>query len=75
MIRLHLIAEFENADNPEDARGQLDAFRETVQPSTEYGIHIYENSVTFPPVAIDEHEGDSSEPGHPNNPRSNYDTN
>jgi len=74
MIRLHLIADFESADTPEAARGQLDAFREAVQPSGEYGIMFYEDSVKFYPFAIAQHEGDSSEPGHPNNPRSNYDT-
>jgi hypothetical protein len=69
MVRLHLIAEFKDTDSPEDARRQLDAFREAVQPSQEYRITIYENS-----AEPETNEGDSSEPGHPNNPRSNYDT-
>lgn len=68
MVRLHLIAEFQNTDSPKDARRQLDAFREAVQPSQEYAITIYEDSAQLAPT-----EGDSSEPGHPNNPRSNYD--
>ncbi len=41
MFRLNLIAEIQDADNEADAQHKLDAFREAVQPSNEYGILIY----------------------------------
>jgi hypothetical protein len=43
-VRLLLVGEFEvNGPNPmEAARAQLDAFRETVQPATEYGLTLYQ---------------------------------
>jgi hypothetical protein len=63
MVRLHLIAEFQNTNSPEDARTQLNAFREAVQPSQEYAISIYEDSTQLATT----NEGDNSEPSHPNN--------
>lgn len=43
-IRLYLVAEFEVASSVEEARGRLDAFREAVMPSQNYGITLYEDS-------------------------------
>lgn len=60
MITLHLIAEIE-ADTPEDARAKLDGFRESVQPSTEYGIVFYEpSSNPLQPVIIKLNEAEAS---------------
>jgi hypothetical protein len=42
MITLPLIAEIKDADSEAAARATLDAFREAVQPSTEYGIVLSE---------------------------------
>jgi hypothetical protein len=43
-IKLCLIAEFESAINVGDARRQLDAFRESVVPSENYGLTLYEDT-------------------------------
>jgi len=42
-IKLYLVAEFEAASSVEEARGKLDAFRESVMPSQNYGIILYED--------------------------------
>ena len=42
-IKLYLVAEFEAASSVEEARGKLDAFRESVMPSQNYGITLYED--------------------------------
>lgn len=44
MIKIPLIAEIEDAESEAAARLTLDAFREAVQPSTEYGIVLCEPS-------------------------------
>jgi hypothetical protein len=43
-VRVLLVGEFEvNGPNPmADARAQLDAFREAVQPAAEYGFTLYQ---------------------------------
>lgn len=41
MIRLVCIAEIEDATTIEDAQAKLDAFREAVLPSQEYGLTLY----------------------------------
>ena len=42
-IKLYLIAEFETASSMEEARKRLDVFRESVMPSENYGIALYED--------------------------------
>lgn len=42
-IKLYLVAEFEVASTVEEAREKLDAFRESVMPSQNYGITLYED--------------------------------
>ena len=42
-IKLYLIAEFETASSIEEARKRLDAFRESVMPSANYGITLFED--------------------------------
>ena len=42
MVKLLLVAEFESAGTEEEARARLDGFRESIQPSSEYGITLYE---------------------------------
>jgi hypothetical protein len=42
MITLPLIAEIKDAESQAAARATLDAFREAIQPSTEYGIVLSE---------------------------------
>ncbi len=42
-IKLYLVAEFEAVSSVEEARRRLDAFRESVMPSQNYGITLYED--------------------------------
>ena len=42
-IKLHLVAELEAVSSLEEARRRLDAFRESVMPSQNYGITLYED--------------------------------
>lgn len=42
MIKLVLIAEIADADTLESAQAKLDDFRETVVPSMNYGITLYQ---------------------------------
>jgi|HubBroStandDraft_4_1064222.scaffolds.fasta_scaffold3275060_1 hypothetical protein len=42
-IKLYLVAEFEGSSSVQEARRRLDAFRESVMPSQNYGITLYEN--------------------------------
>jgi hypothetical protein len=50
MIALHLIAEIKDADTDAAARATLDAFREAVQPSTNYGIVLFEPELRTPVI-------------------------
>jgi hypothetical protein len=59
MVTLHLIAEIKDADTETSARATLDAFREAVQPSTEYGIVLCEPD-SHPPVIIKLNEAEAS---------------
>ncbi len=43
-IKLYLVAEFEAVSSVEEARRRLDAFRESVMPSQNYGITLYEDT-------------------------------
>jgi hypothetical protein len=42
-IKLYLLAEFETASSVDEARKRLDAFRESVMPSANYGITLFED--------------------------------
>jgi hypothetical protein len=41
MVKLVLIAEFEDADTADEAQVILDNFREAIMPSAEWGICLY----------------------------------
>lgn len=59
MITIPLIAEFKDADSEAAARIKLDAFREAVQPSAEYGIVLSEPG-SSPTVIIKLNEAEVS---------------
>ena len=66
MITLPLTAEIKDATTPAGARATLDAFREAVQPSTEYGIVFYEPpSNSLQPVIIKLNDAQVSIVHHP----------